>query len=90
MIFRSVFSLMCLILSVLFLLLVQLGCMSPARTYLWATLHRKAGDYDEAISSYNAAIRRKPDYADAYHGLGLVYHEQKKYDTAIAKYTQAI
>ena len=35
MIFRSVFSLMCLILSVLFLLLVQLGCMSPARIYLW-------------------------------------------------------
>ena len=42
----------------------------------------RTGDYDKAIADYTAAIRLKPDYANAYYNRGAVY--EKKGDKAKA------
>lgn len=37
-------------------------------------LHAALGMHDKAIPMYEESIRRNPDYAPAYHNLGLSYH----------------
>jgi protein O-GlcNAc transferase len=36
----------------------------------------------EAINSYQKAINNYPDYAAAYHGLGLLYWQEEEYESA--------
>ena len=36
----------------------------------------KLGQYQRAIEDYNAAIRLKPDYAEAYNSRGIAYLKQ--------------
>ena len=62
---------------------------------LWNILERaeeakKNGKYDEAISGFNEAIKKDPNFAGAYNGLAGVYTLKKDYDKAIAKYDEAI
>jgi tetratricopeptide (TPR) repeat protein len=45
---------------------------------------------DEAIAEYRAAIRIKPDYAEAHLDLGLVQGKQRKLEEAIAELRAAI
>jgi tetratricopeptide (TPR) repeat protein len=48
------------------------------------------GRYQEAIEAYRQAIRIKPDYAEAYCGLGLAHYKLSRYQDAIESYKQAI
>ena len=48
------------------------------------------GKLDEAIAEYRAAIRIKPDLAEAHSSLGVALAEQGKLDEAIAEYRAAI
>ena len=57
--------------------------------------YRAKGKYDKAIKVYNQAIKLDPDYAQAYHGLGVTYHIKEEnahynYDKAIEAYKKAI
>lgn len=49
-----------------------------------------AGQYDKAVAAYSQATRVKPDYADAYFGLGDAYDMLNRRDEAIKAYQQAV
>ena len=48
------------------------------------------GKLEEAIASYQQALRLKPDYAEAYSNLGNALQDQGKLEEAIASYEQAL
>lgn len=48
------------------------------------------GRYEEAIASYQRAIKLYPRYEEAYLGLGDAYKELKRYEEAVGAYKQAI
>jgi tetratricopeptide (TPR) repeat protein len=52
--------------------------------------NKQMGKYDEAISDYTEAIKRKPEHADFYYSRGLAYNKMGKSDKAISDYTKAI
>ena len=45
---------------------------------------------EKAIKAYSAAVKIKPDYADAYSALGKVYHQLCQFEEAIQAFKQAI
>jgi predicted O-linked N-acetylglucosamine transferase (SPINDLY family) len=45
---------------------------------------------DEALASYDQAIKLRPGYANAYSNRGVTLHELKRLDEALASYDQAI
>ena len=47
-------------------------------------------NYAKAIEGYEKAIELKPDYASAYHNLGIVYRKQGNFDKSIESYEKAI
>lgn len=47
------------------------------------------GEYEEAIESYQQAIRLKPNYAEAYSSLGDAEFSLRRYQQAIEAYKQA-
>ena len=47
-------------------------------------------NYDEAILCYEKAIKLKPDYAEAYYNLGIIYLELKEYENASTIFKKAI
>lgn len=58
--------------------------------YVWIGECLKAlGQHDKALSAYREAIRMKPDYAEAFNRIGLVYHLQKDFPNAVIFYEQA-
>ncbi|HEX3033764.1 MAG TPA: M48 family metalloprotease [Thermodesulfobacteriota bacterium] len=63
--------------------------------YYLATIYRETGNNKEelnkAIAEYEKAIASKPDYAEAYFGLGLAYYRKEmseKAKEAFAKYLE--
>ena len=58
--------------------------------YELANAHSEAGRYAEAIAAYKKAVALNPDYADAYHGLGLAYLMVGQDTDAIAACKKAI
>ena len=50
----------------------------------------KRGQLDEAISQFQAAIRLKADYAEAYYNLGNVLSRKHQLDGAISQYQEAL
>ena len=54
------------------------------------TRYQQLGQHDAAIADFDAAIRVKPDYADAYFGRGAAKADLGRYDAAIADYDVAI
>ena len=48
------------------------------------------GNYDEAISNFNMALERDPNYVDAYFQRGYIYEQLKNNEQAIADYSKAI
>jgi len=58
-------------------------------TELGAALLRQ-GKLDDAIGQYQAAIRLKPDYANAHNNLGIALARKGQTDEAIGEYQEAI
>jgi len=52
-------------------------------------VYRSLGSYPKAISDYNQAIKIKPNYADAYSGLGVVYLDLKQNEKALMNLKKA-
>ena len=52
-------------------------------------VYAKLGNYDMAIADYSAAIRLKPDYADAFISRAFAFQAKDQEDKAIADYRQA-
>jgi lipoprotein NlpI len=48
------------------------------------------GDYDRALTSFDAAIKLRPDYSEAFYDWALVYDDKDAYEQAIADYSKAI
>ncbi len=48
------------------------------------------GSYDTAISQLQAVVKAKPDFAEAFYGLGASYDKKGDRDQAIAAYQKAI
>jgi tetratricopeptide (TPR) repeat protein len=46
--------------------------------------------YESALAEFNAALKLKPDFAEALYYIGDVYYYQEKYDTAIEYYTRTL
>ncbi|MEO0352828.1 MAG: tetratricopeptide repeat protein [Cyanobacteria bacterium P01_A01_bin.15] len=46
--------------------------------------------YDDAIASYDQALKHKPDDHQAWYNRGLALHKLERYDDAIASYDQAL
>ena len=46
--------------------------------------------YDQAITSFNLALKKNPRSAEAYAGLAIVWWYKKDYDKAIEYYSKAI
>ena len=57
---------------------------------LYGVLLKGAGRLPEAEAAYLAAVRLKPDYADAHHNLGNLYTAAGHHDAAIAAYEKAL
>ena len=57
---------------------------------IWALLFMKKGDLEGAIDSYKQALKIKPDYADAYFGMGNALKDKGDLDAAIDSYKQAL
>ena len=53
-------------------------------------VHRRKGNYDEALAEYKAALKIRRKMARPHHGIGLVYHAQGEHNRAIDEYKAAI
>src|SRR3954454_17171797 len=75
--------------------LQQKGVESQEQQDAVACYHRgvelyRAGRYKQAVEAFQQAIRLKPDFAAAHHGLGYVYDELGEYKKALQSYQRAI
>ena len=52
----------------------------PRRTTTWGNALKDQGKLEEAIASYQQALRLKPDFAEAHNNLGNVLQRQGKLD----------
>jgi tetratricopeptide (TPR) repeat protein len=46
--------------------------------------------FKEAIEAYEKALEIKPDYYEAYYGIGVAYASSNKFKEAIEAYEEAI
>jgi tetratricopeptide (TPR) repeat protein len=46
--------------------------------------------YEEAIVSYEEAIKHKPDYHEAWHNRGVALGNMRRYEEAIVSYEEAL
>jgi tetratricopeptide (TPR) repeat protein len=53
-------------------------------------LHYRAKEYEDAINSYNNALKIKPYCVEAFCGLAMSYEKLKKYDQAISFFIKAV
>jgi protein involved in polysaccharide export with SLBB domain len=64
---------------------------SEARRYYKAGVkYGRAGLFEQAASTFLLAIRLKPDYGDAYYGLGHAYFDLKRWKESIEALEQAV
>lgn len=52
--------------------------------------YRKKGEFDQAISKYNAAIKLAPDFAWPYNNRGLAWASKGEFDRALEDYSEAL
>lgn len=57
---------------------------SGAFDFILGNLYYQEGEFEKAISSYTEAIRKFPNYAQAYYNLGRVYVAQGDYANALS------
>ena len=47
-------------------------------------------DYMKAVQAFQEAIKAKPDFAEAYHGVGMSYGAMRRSDLAVENFRQAV
>jgi len=65
----------------------------PDKARAWAfrgDLLTVEGKYDEAIDSYNKAVKLKPDWADLHLNLGVAYYRKKDIPSAIGQFQEVL
>ena len=63
---------------------------SKENLYYWGNDLYNFTEYEEAITKYQKAIERDPDYYEAYDGLGNALQNLEKYEEAITTYKKVI
>ncbi len=63
---------------------------SAALIYTLGTLYLQGGDLDNAINSYNRAIKQFPEFMRAYKNMGLALIQQGKFPEAAKRIVMAI
>ena len=58
--------------------------------YNKAYIYVKEKMFDKAINEYRLSVKNKPDYWDAWQGLGMVYIIIGKYDESIVSLKKAL
>ncbi len=71
------------------------GCSDQTRQeaaqfFLKGNVQLGKREYTEAIRYYDEAIKKKPDFADAYNNRGLARYRNGEREAALADYTEAI
>lgn len=52
--------------------------------------HQRRGDLDKAVIEYTEAVRRKPDFAKAYHNRGVAYYDLGELDQSLSDLNKAL
>ena len=73
-------------------LIHQATSLDKTKPHYWfnyALVLEKEERWEEAISSYQEAIRLKPHYVEALSNVGNIYRQQRQWDSAISAYEEA-
>ena len=76
MIFRRIFP-------ALVLCAVLAGCASEIAYYKRGVKYEQKGEYAKALSNYRKSVKKNPDYALSYYGMGSVFAKTKRWDNAL-------
>jgi Tfp pilus assembly protein PilF len=88
---KEIFMKRTTMLLAVFLLGVSLAYAETAQDYIHRGIgYHDAGDYANAIASYDLAIQVDPSNAVAYYGRGTVYFTQGNIPEALNDFNQAI
>ncbi|HSJ54516.1 MAG TPA: tetratricopeptide repeat protein [Anaerolineae bacterium] len=52
--------------------------------------HARVGEFEEAISAYQAALELEPDHVSAMTNLGVAYYNNGQLDEAVSEYLKAL
>ena len=63
---------------------------TPEEFFEAGNRHAQAGEFQEAIAAYQAALELKPDYLSAMSNLGVAYYNNGLLDEAVAEYQKAL
>jgi|GEM_PF-3382777 len=70
--------------------IARTGAVNPWEALMWrGNIYSWSGEQDLAILDYTEALTLHP-HREGYYNRGVAYHDQGKYDLAIADYNQAI
>lgn len=58
--------------------------------YYRANAHAALSNWDKAIADYDAAIRLRPNFGEAFYGRGLAYFSLGRYEVAIRNFNAAM
>src|SRR5207237_6085423 len=58
--------------------------------YREAQQAQSAGDYQKAIANYKRIVVLRPEMAEAYSNLGILYYDQRQSDHALTAFKKAI
>lgn len=68
----------------------KLRAEDPEVSFYFGEYYSRHEQYEQAVTAYSDALRRKPDHAAGYNGRGVAYELLRRYTEAIADYTEAI
>ncbi|WP_026732041.1 serine/threonine-protein kinase [Fischerella sp. PCC 9605] len=67
-----------------------INSVNATELYRQANVLYELQRYQDALSTYEKAVKIRPDYADAWNGQGNALNELKKYKAALSAYDKAI
>ena len=62
----------------------------PLIPNILGAVNAASGRLEDAVTSYNKALRIKPDYVEAHYNLGVALNDLGKHKAAIASYVKAL